>query len=82
MIRHGDSGLLFDFFDVDKAVDLASRVLDSPGDYETLRKQANNLIQSQYSLEVCLPQMLQLYQLAGTEDIPDFPQKNGIVPLD
>lgn len=64
MIRHGENGLLFDFFDVDKAVDLASGVLDSPGDYATLRDRAKCLIESQYSLEVCLTKMLQLYQVA------------------
>ena len=64
MIRHGENGLLFDFFDVDAAVDLAGCVLDSPGNYETLGDKAREVIESQYSLEICLPKMLQLYQRA------------------
>jgi glycosyltransferase involved in cell wall biosynthesis len=62
MIRHGETGLLFDFFDVDQAVDLAQKVLDSPGDFASLGDAAKALIDKQYSLDVCLPQMLDLYE--------------------
>lgn len=61
MIQHGENGLLFDFFDVDAAVEQACEVLDSAGDFEQLGIRANSLIRSQYSLEVCLPKMLSLY---------------------
>ena len=61
MIRHGENGLLFDFFDVDAAVQQATQVLDNPGDFQNLRDSAIRRIQSKYSMDVCLPQMLDLY---------------------
>jgi glycosyltransferase involved in cell wall biosynthesis len=62
MVRHGENGLLFDFFDVDEAVNLAQQVLDSPGDFRSLRLNARSLIETTYSLEISLPQMLDLYE--------------------
>ena len=62
MIRDGENGLLFDFFDVDRLVELLHEVLNAPDDYRRLGQAGVELIRSQYSLDVCLPQMLQLYQ--------------------
>jgi glycosyltransferase involved in cell wall biosynthesis len=64
MIEHGKNGLLVDFFDVEGLAAEASRVLDAPGDYRHLGKAATEMIQGQYSLDVCLPRMLALYQKA------------------
>jgi glycosyltransferase involved in cell wall biosynthesis len=64
MIAHGKNGLLTDFFDVEAMAKLASEVLDQPGDYKALGQSAVEMIQNQYSLEVCLPRMLQLYESA------------------
>jgi glycosyltransferase involved in cell wall biosynthesis len=65
MIEHGKNGLLVDFFDVEKMADMASQVLDAPQDYKHLGQAGVEMIQGKYSLEICLPQMLQLYEEAS-----------------
>jgi glycosyltransferase involved in cell wall biosynthesis len=65
MIEHGKNGLLVDFFDVEGFVQTASRVLDNPEEYRHLGAAGADMIRSRYSLDVCLPQMLQLYEDAG-----------------
>jgi glycosyltransferase involved in cell wall biosynthesis len=65
MIRHGDNGLLTDFFDVEAMADLAGRVLDRPDDYRHLGRSAAEMIRAHYTLDDCLPQMLHLYQDAA-----------------
>jgi glycosyltransferase involved in cell wall biosynthesis len=62
MIEHGKNGLLADFFDIEGLVRTASQVLDAPGDYKHLGAAGIELIRSKYSLDVCLPQMLRLYE--------------------
>jgi glycosyltransferase involved in cell wall biosynthesis len=62
MIRHGENGLLVDFFDVDGFVELAEKVLDAPHAYKPLGQAGVRMIQERYSLSVCLPQMLALYE--------------------
>jgi glycosyltransferase involved in cell wall biosynthesis len=66
MIEHGTNGLLVDFFDIDGMVETASRVLDAPQEFKHLGKAGVEMIASKYSLEVCLPQMLELYEEALT----------------
>jgi glycosyltransferase involved in cell wall biosynthesis len=62
MVRHEENGLLVDFSDVEAMADLAGTVLDSPRDFLPLGQAAVRMIQDRYSLEVCLPQMLALYE--------------------
>jgi glycosyltransferase involved in cell wall biosynthesis len=62
MIQHGRNGLRFDFFEIEQAVETANHVLDFPAEYEHLGTQARARIVEQYSLDVCLPKMLELYQ--------------------
>ena len=62
MIQHGKNGLRFDFFEIEQAVETANHVLDFPAEYEHLGAQARARIVEQYSLDVCLPKMLELYQ--------------------
>jgi glycosyltransferase involved in cell wall biosynthesis len=62
MIEHDKNGLLADFFDVEGLVDLAGRVLDRPADFKPLGRAGVQLIEERYSLDVCLPRMLELYQ--------------------
>jgi len=62
MIEHGKNGLLVDFFDVAKMADMASQVLDRPGDYKPLGQAGVEMIRERYSLDVCLPRMLALYE--------------------
>jgi len=65
MIEHGKNGLLIDFFDLDGMVNLAAKVLDAPEEYKPLGEAGAAMIREKYSLEVCLPRMLQLYEEAS-----------------
>jgi glycosyltransferase involved in cell wall biosynthesis len=62
MITHGQNGLLVDFFDVDGFVQNANRALDAPSGFRHLGPAGVQLIQERYSLDVCLPQMLDLFE--------------------
>jgi glycosyltransferase involved in cell wall biosynthesis len=62
MIKHRYSGLLADFFDLECFVSLAHQVLDHPDQFKALGEAGAKMIREKYSLEVCLPQMVQLYQ--------------------
>jgi glycosyltransferase involved in cell wall biosynthesis len=62
MIRDGHNGLLTDFFDVEALANAANKVLNAPGDYKHLGKAGIDLIRERYSLDVCLPRMLSLYE--------------------
>ncbi len=67
MIRHGENGLLAGFYDVDRLTELALQVLDDPAAHRPLGEAAMQMIHERYTLEKCLPQMLELYEdtLAG-----------------
>lgn len=64
MIEHGKNGLLVDFFDVEGFVAQASRVLDAPGEFKPLGAAGAEMVRERYSLDVCLPRMLALYEKA------------------
>jgi glycosyltransferase involved in cell wall biosynthesis len=64
LIAHDKNGLLTDFFDVETWAEKASRILDAPGDYRHLGHAGVEMIRDRYSLDVCLPQMLRLYESA------------------
>jgi glycosyltransferase involved in cell wall biosynthesis len=64
MIGEGRNGLLADFFDVERMTEIAERVLDAPGDFKHLGRAGVEMIHEQYSLDVCLPRMLALYEEA------------------
>jgi len=68
MIRHGENGLLTDFFDAEKMADAASRVLDAPGDHRHLGQNASAMIRERYSVDVCLPQVLDFYRRVAGMD--------------
>jgi glycosyltransferase involved in cell wall biosynthesis len=61
IIEHGKTGLLANFFDVEAMTQAVSHVLDSPDQYRPLGEAGRALIHERYSMEVCLPQMLSLY---------------------
>jgi glycosyltransferase involved in cell wall biosynthesis len=69
VVRDGVNGLLADFFDVDGLVERAERVLESPGTYHNLGRTAAELARESYSLEVCLPRMLALYESAMSTSV-------------
>jgi glycosyltransferase involved in cell wall biosynthesis len=62
IIRDGENGLLVDFFDIEGMVDRAEQVLASPRSYRHLGQAGLDLIRERYSLEVCIPHMLDLYR--------------------
>ncbi len=62
MIQHEKNGLLFDFFDLEQQVDLVHRVLDDRPAFEPLAQSGLEMIREKYAMEVCLPQVLDLYQ--------------------
>jgi glycosyltransferase involved in cell wall biosynthesis len=66
MIEHEQNGLVADFYDVDRFVKLALDVLNDPAAYRRLGDAGAAMISERYSVEVCLPKMLELYQRAGT----------------
>jgi glycosyltransferase involved in cell wall biosynthesis len=65
VIRHGENGLLTDFYDVNALADRMCEVLDRPHDYRHLGRNGAEMIRSRYSVDVCLPQMLRLYHDAA-----------------
>ena len=66
MIRHGENGLLAGFFDVDRMVELAESVLEDPESHRGLGVAGARMIRESYSLDVCLPKMLELYEDVGS----------------
>ncbi len=65
VITDGSNGLLRDFFDVDGMVATAERVLNAPADFASLGRAGAEMVRERYSLEVCLPQMTDLYEQAS-----------------
>lgn len=62
MIRHGENGILSDFFDVDAFAEYAVQLLDRRDEYRVLGNNATRDINEQYSIDLCLPRMLNLYE--------------------
>ena len=61
LIENNKNGLLIDFLDHKQLAKTAIEVLDSPNDYNELRKNARNTIVENYDLHsICLPKHLQL----------------------
>ena len=61
VIKHGENGLLVDFFDQDALVDAVVDVLKQQDRYQTLRTAARCTVQENYDLEgVCLPAQIEL----------------------
>ncbi|MBI1322132.1 glycosyltransferase [bacterium] len=65
MIVPGQTGLLTDFFDVDAMADAIERVLDSPGEFRSLGQRAREVVDENYSLDVCLPRLRDFYVRAA-----------------
>ena len=74
MIEHGKNGLLVDFFDVDGFAETANRVLDAPREFKRLGAAGMEMIRSRYSLDVCLPQMMELYEETVSADVSARPK--------
>ena len=65
MIEHARNGLLAEFFDVDGLAKMALDILRAPADYEPLQQAGRRMIEDKYSLDVCLPKMVGLYERAA-----------------
>ena len=70
MIRHGENGLLADFFSPEEFADKAVEVLKDPGAFRPLGRAAEQMIVERYSLDAVLPRMLKMY-----EDVVDAKPK-------
>ena len=62
MIEHEKNGLLSDFFDVEGLAAAVCRILDDPAGHKHLGEAGRQAIVDRYSLEKCLPKMLELYE--------------------
>jgi glycosyltransferase involved in cell wall biosynthesis len=70
VIEHGRNGLLAGFFDLDALTEQALQALDAPAEYEPLRRAGAEMVRERYSLDVCLPQMLSMYDEALSAKAP------------
>lgn len=61
IIEHGKNGLLTNFFDIEAMTETVDRVLRAPEQFRPLGAAGQAMIRERYSMEVCLPQMLALY---------------------
>jgi glycosyltransferase involved in cell wall biosynthesis len=62
LVRNRETGLLAGFHDIDRGCHLANEVLDDPAAFRPLGRAACDLIRERYSVDVCLPQQLRLFQ--------------------
>jgi glycosyltransferase involved in cell wall biosynthesis len=63
MVRHGENGLLVDFFDSEALAETVVAVLAKPDDYREMRAAARDTIVSHYDLQtVCLPRQKALFE--------------------
>jgi len=62
LIRHGETGLLCDFFDVAGLTKAALEVLDAPFLYQHLGQNGRALIESKYRQDLCLKQIERLFR--------------------
>jgi glycosyltransferase involved in cell wall biosynthesis len=65
VVADGATGLLADFFDADGLADRVGQVLDDPGAFRHLGRAGCELVRERYSLDACVPRMLDLYDEAA-----------------
>jgi glycosyltransferase involved in cell wall biosynthesis len=66
MISPGETGLTNDFFDVEGMAEKMNAVLNKPDEYLHLGHNASRLVQENYSLDYCLPQLRDFYAEVAT----------------
>lgn len=72
VLRHGENGLLVDFFDIDGWASAISQALAKPKAYSELRKAARQDILKTYDLRsVCLPRQLRLIEALANRESPE-----------
>jgi len=62
MVQNGVNGVLCDFFNVDALAELTNQLLDRRDEYKVLGRQGAAIIKEKYSVDVCLPKMVELYE--------------------
>ena len=72
MIRHGENGLLADFFSPEDFADKAVEVLKDPAAARPLGRAAEKMIVERYSLEAVVPQMVAMYERAAAVKLPGW----------
>jgi glycosyltransferase involved in cell wall biosynthesis len=71
LIRHGENGLLVDFFDPQAIAQQVAEVLATPDRYRVLREAARRTIVDGYDLaRTCLPKQLALVEALAAGQIP------------
>ncbi|MGL5113720.1 MAG: glycosyltransferase, partial [Beijerinckiaceae bacterium] len=72
VLRHGENGLLVDFFDIDGWVSTLTSVLGDPDAYRPLSLTARADILKTYDLHsVCLPRQLRLIKALAAKASPE-----------
>ena len=66
LIEPDRDGLLEPFFDVDRLVKSALRVLDDPAGHRPLGDEARRRIEEQYSLDVCIPPLARFFEAVAS----------------
>ena len=61
VIRHGENGLLADFFDVEGLAAQACRVLKDPSTYRSLSTAGRTLVDERYSVDKTFPKHWDLF---------------------
>lgn len=65
VIRDGENGLLFNFFDAEQLACSVAEILARPDDYKPMRERARQTVAERYDLRThCLPQMLEFLNRA------------------
>ncbi len=62
VIKHGENGLLVDFFSSEGIADTVEEVLSDREHFSALRTRARETVLNRYSLETCLPKQLRLME--------------------
>jgi glycosyltransferase involved in cell wall biosynthesis len=71
VIRHGENGLLVDFFSTQHLVDAIESVLDHPDRMEAVRQRARRTVVERYDLKsLCLPRHLALVDTLAAGRLP------------
>jgi glycosyltransferase involved in cell wall biosynthesis len=74
MIQHGKTGLLAEFYDVERFTEIALDALEHPERYESIRQAARRQIEQEYGLEVVYPRLRAFFQeIASREPAANLP---------
>jgi glycosyltransferase involved in cell wall biosynthesis len=70
VIRHGDNGLLTDFFDREKLLATLDDILKNPSAFDAVRARARSSIVEKYRLDTCLRQRWNFLKDAARGRLP------------